>query len=92
MEKEVSIKIANQKIQSIEDQMKADSMRTSTDSDFYKKNKEAEADKLRLTKEFLQLQLIKSLLTNTKIFYGDKIPNMGFLGSEYQKIFNETKK
>jgi len=37
MEKEVSIKIANQKIQSIEDQMKADSMRTSTDSDFYKK-------------------------------------------------------
>lgn len=30
-------------------------------------------------------------MTNTKIYYGEKIPNLGFLSSEYQKIFNETK-
>lgn len=37
MEKEVTIKMANQKIQTIEDQMKSDSMKTSADADFYKK-------------------------------------------------------
>lgn len=40
--------------------------------------KAAEADKARLTPEYLQLQLILALANNTKIYFGDKIPAMGF--------------
>lgn len=90
MEKNVAVKIANQKIQLIEDQMKSDSVRMAAESEFYRMNKEAESNKLRLTPEYLQFQLINALLKNTKIYFGEKIPNMGFMNSEYRKLFNQT--
>lgn len=39
--------------------------------------KEAEANKLKLTPEFLELKFIEAIADNTKIFFGDKvfIPN-----------------
>jgi len=87
MEKEVAIKLANQKIQMIEDQMKSDSVKMQSDSEYYKLTKEAEANKLRLTPEFLQYHLTKALLTNTKIYFGDKIPNI-WNGDEWKKMLN----
>jgi hypothetical protein len=38
--------------------------------------KEAEANKLKLTPEYLELRFIESIANNTKIFFGEKIPNM----------------
>ncbi|KAK8604313.1 hypothetical protein V6N13_099259 [Hibiscus sabdariffa] len=38
--------------------------------------KEAEANKLKLTPEFLELKFIEAIADNTKIFFGDKVPNM----------------
>ncbi|KAK8659318.1 hypothetical protein V6N13_029524 [Hibiscus sabdariffa] len=38
--------------------------------------KEAEANKLKLTPEFLELKFIEAIADNTKMFFGDKVPNM----------------
>ncbi|KAM3292415.1 hypothetical protein ACQJBY_036308 [Aegilops geniculata] len=38
--------------------------------------KEAEANKLKLTPEYLELRFIESIANNTKIFFGEKIPNI----------------
>lgn len=35
--------------------------------------KEAEANKLKLTPEYLQLKYIESIANNSKIFFGDKV-------------------
>lgn len=35
--------------------------------------KEAEANKLKLTPEFLELKFIESIANNTKIFFGNKV-------------------
>lgn len=35
--------------------------------------KEAEANRLKLTPEFLELKFIESIANNTKIFFGDKV-------------------
>jgi len=35
--------------------------------------KEAEANTLKLTPEFLQLKFIEAIANNTKIFFGDKV-------------------
>ncbi|KAL9252705.1 Erlin-2-B-like protein [Drosera capensis] len=40
--------------------------------------KEAEANKLKLTPEFLELRFIESIAHNSKIFFGDKVPGMIF--------------
>ncbi len=47
-----------------------------------RKQREAEADKLRLTPEYLKLALIEAIANNTKIFFGDKIPSMFMNWSE----------
>ncbi|OEL36824.1 Erlin-2 [Dichanthelium oligosanthes] len=38
--------------------------------------KEAEANRQKLTPEFLELRFIESIANNSKIFFGEKIPNM----------------
>uniref|UniRef100_A0A0E0D270 Band 7 domain-containing protein n=1 Tax=Oryza meridionalis TaxID=40149 RepID=A0A0E0D270_9ORYZ len=38
--------------------------------------KEAEANRLKLTPEYLELRFIESIANNSKIFFGEKIPNM----------------
>jgi hypothetical protein len=35
--------------------------------------KEAEANKLKLTPQFLELKFIEAIADNTKIFFGDKV-------------------
>ncbi|KAJ6429524.1 hypothetical protein OIU84_021017 [Salix udensis] len=46
------------------------------DAAFYRAMKEAEANKLKLTPQFLELKFIEAIANNTKIFFGDKVPNM----------------
>ncbi|CAD6211554.1 unnamed protein product [Miscanthus lutarioriparius] len=38
--------------------------------------KEADANRLKLTPEYLELRFIESIANNSKIFFGEKIPNM----------------
>merc|ERR1711933_436046 len=47
--------------------------------------KEAEANQLKLTPEFLALETAKALSNNTKIYFGEKIPNI-FLDNQLSSI------
>ncbi|KAJ0726212.1 putative Band 7 domain-containing protein [Helianthus annuus] len=46
------------------------------DAKYYQTLKEAEANKLKLTPQFLELKFIEAISNNTKMFFGNKIPNM----------------
>ncbi|KAK3928766.1 Erlin-2-B [Frankliniella fusca] len=47
-----------------------------SDAEFYQLQKQAEANKLLLTPEYLQLIKYKSVTANSKIYFGPDIPNM----------------
>jgi len=55
--------------------------RTKTDAEFYKIQKQAEANRLLLTPEFLELKKIEAISSNNKVYFGPDIPNM-FLSSD----------
>jgi len=46
------------------------------DANYYRILKEAEANRPKLTPEYLELRFIESIANNSKIFFGEKIPNM----------------
>ncbi|XP_073136054.1 uncharacterized protein [Henckelia pumila] len=46
------------------------------DANFYRTTKEAEANKLMLTPQFLELKFIEAIANNSKIYFGNKVPNM----------------
>ncbi|KAK4376599.1 hypothetical protein RND71_002895 [Anisodus tanguticus] len=46
------------------------------DASYYRTMREAEANKLKLTPEFLELRFIEAITNNTKMFFGNKVPNM----------------
>merc|ERR1719464_565162 len=47
-----------------------------SDAEFYRVQKQAEANKLLLTKEYLELQKYSSLTSNQKVYFGPDIPTM----------------
>merc|ERR1719350_1698396 len=59
--------------------------KTRTDADFYKVQKQAEANKLLLTPSFLELKKIEAMSSNNKVYFGPDIPNM-FLSGDGDKI------
>jgi len=50
--------------------------RADADAELYRATKEAEANKMRLTPELLQLEAVKALASNTKVFWGEKLPSL----------------
>ncbi|KAH0564422.1 erlin-2-B-like [Cotesia glomerata] len=69
-----------QRMASIEDAMHLAREESRSDADFYQMKKQAEANKLLLTKEFLELKKYESLAKNAKIYYGQDIPKMFSMG------------
>merc|ERR1719273_1211495 len=59
---------------------------TKTDAEFYKVQKQAEANRLLLTPEFLELKKIEAISTNNKVYFGPDIPNMFLSSSDGDKI------
>lgn len=47
-----------------------------TDAYFYQISKQAEANKLLYSEEYLRALLYQSLANNTKIYFGEKIPTI----------------
>ena len=39
-------------------------------------SREAEANKQKLTPEFLQLSFMKAITNNTKLYFGEKLPSL----------------
>ncbi|KAJ4733967.1 Erlin-2 [Rhynchospora pubera] len=76
MEQKLMEKDSAKRQEAIENEMFVAREKAQTDANFYRVMKEAEANKLKLTPEFLELKFIEAISNNTKIFFGDKVPNM----------------
>ncbi|KAL7287968.1 erlin-1-like [Trichogramma pretiosum] len=79
-EQKIMEKESLQRMASIEDEMHLARERSKADADFYQLDRQAEANKLLLTKEYLELEKYKALSSNSKIYYGQDIPKMFTLG------------
>ena len=65
-----------QEIQTLEDKIHSAHQQALADAQFYTSTKQAEVNKLKLSKEFLQMEVAKALSKVTKTYYGTKPPNM----------------
>ncbi|XP_026378884.1 erlin-2-B-like [Papaver somniferum] len=73
MEQMLSEKASAQRQEEIDNQMYLAREKSLADANYYKVIKEAEANKLKLTPEFLELNFIQTIANNSKIFFGDKV-------------------
>uniref|UniRef100_A0A3Q1F334 ER lipid raft associated 2 n=1 Tax=Acanthochromis polyacanthus TaxID=80966 RepID=A0A3Q1F334_9TELE len=71
MEKETEKKISE-----IEDSAFLARQRAKADAEFYTAQRTAEANKFKLTPEYLELMKYKAIAANSKIYFGNDIPNM----------------
>ncbi|OXU30180.1 hypothetical protein TSAR_007633 [Trichomalopsis sarcophagae] len=69
-----------QRMAAIEDEMHLAREKSRSDADYYQMARQAEANKLLLSKEYLELEKYKSLSKNAKVYYGQDIPKMFSLG------------
>lgn len=75
-EQKIMEKESLQKIEVIENQIHLDRFRSLADAEFYTAQRKAEANKLLLTPEYLELMKYEAITKNNKIYFGDKIPNI----------------
>ena len=76
MKRMIMEKEAEEKISGLEDKIQSAHSRAQTDSSFYAAVKEAEGNEKKLTGSFIEYQRIRSVANNSKIYFGEKIPNM----------------
>merc|ERR1719495_2114198 len=72
-------------MEKINDEIHLAKEHTRTDAEFYKIQKQAEANRLLLTPEYLELKKIEAISSNNKVYFGPDIPNM-FLSGDGDKI------
>lgn len=60
----------------IQNEMVAARAKADADAELYRASKEAEANRIRLTPELLQLEAVRALANNTKVFWGDRLPSL----------------
>merc|ERR550519_3036465 len=65
-----------QKMDKINDEIHLAKEKSKTDAEFYKIAKQATANKLLLSKEYLELKKIEAMSVNNKVYFGPDIPNM----------------
>merc|ERR1719452_397271 len=75
-EQNILEKESMQKMETINDMVHLAKEKSKTDADFYKIQKQAEANKLLLSKEYLELKKVEAMANNNKIYFGPDIPNM----------------
>jgi hypothetical protein len=73
MSQRVMEKESTKKQQEIENEIYLARERSWADANFYRVLKEAEANKVKLTPEFLELKFIEAISNNTKMFFGEKV-------------------
>lgn len=71
MEKE-----AEKTVSEIEVEMQVNRDKSLADAEYYKALKEIDSNKAKLTPEFLKLSMYESISKNTKIYFGNSIPEM----------------
>ncbi|CAF0988575.1 unnamed protein product [Rotaria sordida] len=75
-EQKILGKASEKRIAEIEAEMHLARERSLADANKYKSDTEAESNKRKLTPEFLQLSMYQALAQNTKVYFGDSIPNI----------------
>jgi hypothetical protein len=75
-EQKIASKESEKRIAEIEAEMHLAKERSLADADKYKSETEAESNKKKLSPEFLQWSMYQALAQNTKIYFGDSIPNI----------------
>jgi len=76
LERQLKHKQNAQQIATIDNEMTAAKARADADAELYRATKEAEANQVRLTPELLQLEAVRALANNTKVFWGEKLPSI----------------
>lgn len=76
MEQKLMEKDSARKEEEIANQMYNDRQKSLADASFYRAMKEAESNQLILTPQYLELKFIEAIANNSKIFFGNKLPNM----------------
>merc|ERR1719192_852388 len=80
-ERKINEKDSLQTMELIDDSIHLAKEKSRTDAEFYKVQKQAEANKLLLSNEFLELKRIEAMAANNKVYFGPDIPNM-FISEE----------
>jgi hypothetical protein len=75
-EQKILGKESEKRIAEIEAEMHLNRERSLADANKYKSDTEAESNKVKLSPEFLQWSMYQSLAQNTKVYFGDSIPNI----------------
>jgi len=75
-EQKIMEKESLKKISEIEDDMHFAREQRRADAEYYTKQKLSEANKLLLTKEYLELRKFEAISANNKIYFGTDIPTM----------------
>ena len=65
-----------QKLQQIANDMHLAKARAAADAEFYRAEREAAANELLLTRPYLEDRAIAAIGNNTKMFFGEKLPNV----------------
>ncbi|KAM4607552.1 erlin-1 [Polymixia lowei] len=75
-QQKVMEKETEKKISQIEDAAFLAREKARADAEFYSAAKTAEANRLKLTPQYLELMKYQAIATNSKIYFGQEIPNM----------------
>lgn len=87
IQKEILRKEGEKQLSMLENEILKEREQNKADVENYKKSKAAEANTKLYSKEYIQLEMAKSLSNNTKFFFsGESSP----LGAVFAKIFNQS--
>jgi len=65
---------ARQKIELIENQIQFEKKKSAADSEHYQAMKEAEANQVKFTEEYMKIKFFESIQNNLKFYFGQSIP------------------
>nr|XP_022312896.1 erlin-2-B-like [Crassostrea virginica]XP_022312897.1 erlin-2-B-like [Crassostrea virginica] len=75
-EQKITEKTSQKRISQIEDDTHVAKEKAWADAEFYKVQKEIEANAKKLSKEYLEYVKYQAIAQNTKVYFGDRIPSM----------------
>jgi len=90
-EQKIMEKQSVQRMEQIENKILSDRYRAQADNDLYIAQKQADANKLLLTSEYLELKKYEAIASNSKIYFGERIPNI-FVDNDLSKTIESLKK
>lgn len=76
LERALKQKETDQMVEKINNEIIVTRAKAEADAELYRATKEAEANRIRLTPELLQLEAVRALANNTKVFWGERLPSL----------------